>query len=168
MTAPLITRIAHVALVVDDIADAELFFEEAFDLVTLERRVGDRAQAELYGVPDARVRETIMALDEQRLSLVSFDPPGHPYPPGSTSSDLWFQHFAIIVSDMDFAYAQLVATGRFTPISESGPVDLPAASGGVTAFKSRGRRRRVCPRPRGGKKIHGRRRGRQAFRRDVQ
>ena len=137
MTSPQTTRIAHVALVVADVMEAELFFEEAFDFVTLERHVGDRAQAALYGVPDAVFRETIMALDEQRLSLLSFDPPGAPYPHASTSSDLWFQHFAIIVSDMNFAYAQLVAAGRFTPISESGPVDLPASSGGVTAFKFR-------------------------------
>ena len=137
MTTPEITRIARFALVVDEIMEAELFFEEAFDFVTLERRVGDRAHAELLGVPDARIRETIMALDEQRISLLSFDPPGHPYPPGSTSSDLWFQHVAIIVSDMDRAYAQLEAAGRFSPISEDGPVVLPPSSGGVTAFKFR-------------------------------
>ena len=137
MSGPEITRIASVALVVDDITEAELFFEEAFDFVTLERRVGDRAQAELYGVPDARSRETIMALDEQRLSLVAFESPGAPYPRGSTSTDLWFQHFAIIVSDMDAAYARLKAAKRFTPISEDGPVVLPASSGGVAAFKFR-------------------------------
>ena len=137
MTTPEITRIAHVALIVDDIMETELFFEEAFDFVTLERRIGERAQAELYGVPDARIRETIMALDEQRLSLLAFDPPGRPYPHASTSSDLWFQHFAIIVSDMDAAHRQLKAAGRFTPISEDGPVVLPASSGGVTAFKFR-------------------------------
>ena len=89
------------------------------------------------GVPHARIRETIMAADEQRLSLLSFEPPGHPYPSGSSSTDLWFQHLAIIVDDMDKAYANLVAAGRFTPISEGGPVVLPAASGGVTAFKFR-------------------------------
>ena len=137
MSGPEITRIASIALVVDDIAEAELFFEEAFDFVTLERRIGDRALAELYGVPDAGVRETIMALDEQRLSLLAFDAPGAPYPHGSTSSDLWFQHFAIIVSDMDAAYAQLVASKRFTPISEGRPIVLPESSGGVAAFKFR-------------------------------
>ena len=137
MSGPEIIRIASVALVVDDITEAELFFEEAFDFVTLERRIGDRAQAELYGVPDARVRETIMALDEQRLSLLAFEAPGAPYPRGSTSTDLWFQHFAIIVSDMDAAYARLTASKRFTPISEDGPILLPESSGGVTAFKFR-------------------------------
>ena len=137
MSTPQISRIAGFALVVDEIVEAELFFEEAFDFVTLERRVGDAGYAELLGVPDARVRETIMALGDERLSLLAFDPPGRPYPPGSTSTDLWFQHLAIIVSDMNKAYANLVAAGRFTPISEGGPVALPPASGGVTAFKFR-------------------------------
>ena len=137
MSGPEITRIASLALVVDDIAEAELFFQEAFEFVTSERRVGDRAQAELYGIPDARIRETIMALGEQRISLIAFESPGAPYPRGSTSTDLWFQHFAIIVSDMDAAYARLKASKRFTPISEDGPIVLPPASGGVTAFKFR-------------------------------
>jgi catechol 2,3-dioxygenase-like lactoylglutathione lyase family enzyme len=137
VSGPEITRIAHVALVVGDITEAELFFEEAFDFVTLERRIGDRAQAELYGVPHAQLRETVMELDAQRLSLLAFDVPGAPYPHGSTSTDLWFQHFAIIVSDMDAAYARLTARRGFTPISEGGPVRLPESSGGVTAFKFR-------------------------------
>ena len=75
-----------------------------------------------------------MSLGEQDIVLLQFDPPGRPYPPGSTSSDLWFQHFAIIVSDMAAAYAQLEAAGRFTPISQGGPVTLP---GGIEAFKFR-------------------------------
>lgn len=132
-----IKRVAGFALVVDEIVEAELFYEEAFDFVTIERRVGDAGLADLLGVPDARIRETVMAAGDERVSLLSFDPPGRPYPPGSTSTDLWFQHLALIVSDMDKAYAYLVAAGRFTPISEGGPVELPAASGGVTAFKFR-------------------------------
>ena len=137
MTSASVTRIAGFALVVDEIVEAELFFEEAFEFVTIERRVREPAYAELLGVPHARIRETVMAAGEQRVSLLSFDPPGRPYPPGSTSTDLWFQHLAIIVSDMDKAYANLVAAGRSTPISAGGPVVLPAASGGVTAFKFR-------------------------------
>ena len=134
---PEISRVARIALVVDQIMDAELFFEEAFDFVTIDRRVCHAADAELMGVPQARIRETVMALDEQEIALLSFDPPGKPYPHGSTSSDLWFQHFAIIVSDMEAAYARLTTVGRFTPISDDGPVRLPPASGSVSAFKFR-------------------------------
>ena len=78
-----------------------------------------------------------MRLGDQEIALQAFDRAGQPYPPGSTSTDLWFQHFAIIVSDMDAAYARLREAGRFIPISENGPERLPPSSGSVSAFKFR-------------------------------
>lgn len=137
MAQPSVTRVGRLALVFDEIVEAELFFEEAFDFVTIERRVGDEAYAELMGLPRARIRETIMRLDEQEIALLSFEPSGKAYPAGSTSTDLWFQHFAIIVSDMEAAYARLREAGRFLPISEEGPQVLPPAAGSVSAFKFR-------------------------------
>lgn len=56
-------------------------------------------------------------------------------PAPSNSTD--FQHCAIIVSDMDAAYAHLNGVRGWTPISKAGPERLPAASGGVSAFKFR-------------------------------
>jgi catechol 2,3-dioxygenase-like lactoylglutathione lyase family enzyme len=124
-------------MVTADIEASERFFHDAFDAVTIARREGGAADAALFGLPHARVRETLVRLGEQEVALLSCDPPGHPYPSGSTSSDLWFQHFAIIVSDMEAAYARLKAVGHFTPISEDGPQLLPPSSGSVTAFKFR-------------------------------
>ncbi len=49
---------------------------------------------------------------------------------------MWFQHLAIVVSDMDAAYQRLQACAA-EPISAHGPQRLPAAAGGVTAFKFR-------------------------------
>ena len=137
MTAPSIDRISRLVLVVADAMEAELFFEEAFDFVTLERRVCDKAEAELLGLPEAKIRETIMRLGHQEIALQAYDRPGQPYPAGSTSTDLWFQHFAIIVSDMEAAYARLRKVGRFIPISDNGPERLPPSSGSVSAFKFR-------------------------------
>ena len=137
MAVPSITRVRRFALVVSDLVASELFLDEAFDFVTVERSAKDPAYATLLGLPDVEVRRTLMRLGDQEVMLLAFDPPGAPYPADSTSTDLWFQHFAIIVSDIDAAHARLKANGRFTPISESGPVDLPASSGGVTAFKFR-------------------------------
>ena len=137
MPAPSIERISRLALVTADLVAAELFFEEAFDFVTIERRVCEEAQAELVGLPHAEIRETIMRLGDQEIALQAFDRAGRPYPGGSTSSDLWFQHFAIIVSDMPSAYARLRRNGRFHPISEDGPQQLPPSSGSVSAFKFR-------------------------------
>ena len=137
MSTPFVTRIQRLALVVSDLAAAELFLSGTFDFVTLERDATDPAYAQLLGLPDVVVRRTLMRLGDQRVMLLAFDPPGAPYPADSTSTDLWFQHFAIIVSDIDAAYARLEADGRFTPISETGPIVLPPASGSVSAFKFR-------------------------------
>lgn len=131
---PSITRVARLALVVSDLHESERFFVEAFDFVATARGESDGSFAALMGVPEATARHVIVTLGAQEVVLLQFDPPGRPYPPGSTSSDLWFQHFAIIVSDMAKAYGQLEAAGRFTPISSGGPVTLPGA---IEAFKFR-------------------------------
>ena len=137
MPTPSIARIRGIALVVSVLADAETFFAEAFDAVVVDRgRVG-KATAALLGCPGATIERTVLRLGEGTVELLAFDPPGRPYPRGGTSTDLAFQHFAMIVSDMDAAYARLRAVGRFTPISVDGPVTLPPSSGSVSAFKFR-------------------------------
>lgn len=62
---------------------------------------------------------------------------GAPYPADLPSNDARFQHFAVIVSDMDAAYKRLLSVEGWTPISTRGPERLPEASGGVGAFKFR-------------------------------
>lgn len=134
---PSITRVARLALVTADLDATESFFVAAFDASVVERRLEGPAFSALMGLPSARVRQTILRLGDQEIGLLGFDPPGRSYPPGGTSSDLWFQHFAVIVSDMAAAYARLQRVGRFVPISEGGPQTLPPESGSVEAFKFR-------------------------------
>lgn len=134
---PSISRVWRLALVTADMAGATAFFEQAFDAVVLQRDVSDDGLGPLMGLPEARIAKTRVAIGDEQIALLSFDPPGRPYPRDGTSSDLWFQHFAIIVSDMAAAYARLEKVGRFTPISEGGPQMLPPASGSVKAFKFR-------------------------------
>ena len=106
-------------------------------------RVEERAdiEASLTGVlciPPGRGRRSLLRLGRERIELLEFtDSAGRPYPPGSTSTDLWFQHMAIVVSDMKHAHRRVMANRRFRPISRNGPVRLPDSSGGVTAFKFR-------------------------------
>ena len=57
--------------------------------------------------------------------------------PTFLDADPRFQHFAIVVSDMTAAYANLQAFRNWTAISADGPQILPPSSGGVTAFKFR-------------------------------
>jgi catechol 2,3-dioxygenase-like lactoylglutathione lyase family enzyme len=78
-----------------------------------------------------------LRLGDERVDLVRPATPGAPYPPCVPGWSLQFQHFAIVVSDMRQAYARLQAQIGWTAISTDGPVRLPEASGGATAFKFR-------------------------------
>jgi catechol 2,3-dioxygenase-like lactoylglutathione lyase family enzyme len=130
-------RIARIGRVVTDIERAEQFLAAAFGFTTINRVVDDSRFVELLGVPGATTRTTHMRLGDQEIALTAFDPPGRPYPTGSTSSDLWFQHLAIVVTDIDEAHARVREAGRVMPITEGGPTRLPCASGGARAFKFR-------------------------------
>ncbi len=131
-----VSRLRRISMVTADLEATERFFAEAFSF-EIVRREADPALSLLLGVPEARARETIMRLGEQEIGLLAFDPAGRAYPAGGNATDLWFQHFAMIVSDMDAAYRRLIDVGRFTPISEDGPQQLPPSSGSVSAFKFR-------------------------------
>ena len=48
-----------------------------------------------------------MRLGKQDIALLRFAVPGRPYPRDSRSDDLWFQHLAIVVNDIDAAHAHL-------------------------------------------------------------
>jgi catechol 2,3-dioxygenase-like lactoylglutathione lyase family enzyme len=87
----------------------------------------------LLGIPGRGTRQTLR-LGEQIIALDQFETQGRPYPPASNAASLWFQHLALVVTDIAAAYARLRGCA---PISESGPQHLPPSSGGVIAFKFR-------------------------------
>lgn len=133
-----VTRIARFSIVTADLSGATALLR-ALGFALVARHALPGPYADLYGLPGARIEEVLLKLGDEHVALLAFDPPGASYPPASTSTDLWFQHLAIIVSDMDAAYERLRAHGRFTPVSTAGPETLPASSGGVRAFKFRDR-----------------------------
>ena len=62
-------------------------------------------------------------------------PRGRPIPVDSRSNDQWFQHIAIVVSDMDKAYQQLRA--HKVQHTSTGPQRIPdwnKAAAGIKAF----------------------------------
>jgi len=62
----------------------------------------------LEGVFGLRMRVVRMRLGDEFIELTEFlAPKGRPIPVDSRSNDRWFQHIAIIVGDMDKAYAWL-------------------------------------------------------------
>lgn len=90
----------------------------------------------LSGVFGARVRVVRLRLGDETLELTEYlTPKGRPVPADSRSNDRWFQHIAIIVSDMDKAYALLRANK--VRHASTGPQTLPSyitAAAGIKAF----------------------------------
>src|SRR5438128_6328224 len=77
-----------------------------------------------------------MKLGDETIELTEFlAPRGRPAPADARSNDHWFQHVAIIVSDMDRAYARL--RQYKVQHASSGPQLLPEwnrNAGGIRAF----------------------------------
>ena len=114
----------------------EKFYRDALGFRAVSRDVlQDRSTERLQGL-DQSARTLTMQLGKDRVEFMAFARAGRPYPRGSLSPDLWFQHFAIVVSDMDAAYARL-RKFRFEAISVGGPQTLPEEDGRVRAFKFR-------------------------------
>jgi len=90
----------------------------------------------LSGVFGVRIRVVRMSLGDESIELDEYlAPKGRPVPVDSRSNDRWFQHIAIIVSDMDKAYARL--RENKVEHASSGPQTLPAwnkSAGGISAF----------------------------------
>jgi Lactoylglutathione lyase and related lyases len=133
-----VARLRHIRLCSADAKPLARFYESAlgFRQLAVEHLSGARAQ-ELLGVGGCVLRITL-ELGNQRMAIVQFvDRPGPAYPEDATASDLIFQHFAIVVADMAAAMAQLEQVPGWSTITTGGPQQLPASSGGVTAFKFR-------------------------------
>ena len=138
-TAPDVV-IDRIILIVSDLDRAEDDYVGTFGCTVEHRADIEPSLTRVLCLPDARGRRSLLRLGRERIELLEFaDSAGRPYPPDSTSTDLWFQHMAIVVNDMTRAHRRVMANPRFRPISRDGPVRLPDSSGGVTAFKFRDR-----------------------------
>ena len=93
----------------------------------------DRADMAQLGLSGGGRRQWL-GLGAQRLAIEQFEAAGRPCPDGGDAASLWFQHLALVVTDIGAAHARLRGVAS---ISTGGPQRLPPASGGVTAFKFR-------------------------------
>src|ERR1041384_2791926 len=125
-----------VGITVSDIERAVTFYSAlTFQKISDVELVGDEFE-HLEGVFGARMRIVRVQLGNEYLDLTQYlAPPGRPIPLDSRSNDLWFQHVAIVVRDMDRAFEKLRALK--VPFVSTGPQTLPAsikAAAGIKAF----------------------------------
>ncbi|MBZ9764312.1 VOC family protein [Mesorhizobium sp. CA8] len=132
-----VERLIRFSLTTADAESASRFYEAAFGCRrTAVDRLAGEAFERLMGVSGGADRITLR-LGRETLELLQFDVSGSPYPRQASSTDLFFQHFAIVTLDMEGAFERLSSVAGWKPISVGGPQHLPASSGGVTAFKFR-------------------------------
>jgi catechol 2,3-dioxygenase-like lactoylglutathione lyase family enzyme len=90
----------------------------------------------LQGVFGLRMRVVRMKLGDELIELTQYlAPEGRPIPVDWRSNDHWFQHIAIVVSDMDRAYQHL--RSQKIRHASTGPQTIPAsnkAAAGIRAF----------------------------------
>ena len=135
--APPVAAVAAVGMTVSDMDRAVDFYSR---VLTFEKisdvEVAGADYERLQGVFGLRMRVVRMKLGDEVLELTEYlAPRGRPIPPDSRSNDRWFQHVAIIVSDMDAAYRRL--RQHKVEHASSGPQRLPdwnKNAGGIQAF----------------------------------
>jgi catechol 2,3-dioxygenase-like lactoylglutathione lyase family enzyme len=132
-----ISRLDTVGITVSDMDRALAFYTGVLPFeVVFEVEVQGDAYEHLFGVFGMRARIVRLRLGGEEIELIDYlAPEGRPVPVDSRSNDEWFQHIAIIVGDMDAAYAQL--RRHNVQHASTGPQTLPdwnPNAGGIEAF----------------------------------
>lgn len=132
-----IQRIRAIELTVSDIDRSIYFYTQALGFTLISDQILTDLGDGLEKPSDAAVRMAMLQLGDEQIELMQYlQIQGKPIPPDSRSNDLWFQHLAIVVSDMDRAYAHLQLF-PIEPIS-SAPQTFPPgdpATAEIRAFK---------------------------------
>jgi catechol 2,3-dioxygenase-like lactoylglutathione lyase family enzyme len=134
---PLVTAVDSIGLTVSDLDRSVEFYSKVllFEKVS-ETEVDGPEYEHLEGVFGLRMRTARMRLGNEFIELTEFlVPRGRPAPIDTKANDRWFQHIAIITSDMDRAYKWLRANK--VQHASSGPQRLPdwnKNAGGIQAF----------------------------------
>jgi catechol 2,3-dioxygenase-like lactoylglutathione lyase family enzyme len=107
--SPRVRGLDSIGLTVSDLDRSVEFYTKVltFEKVS-EREVSGSDYEHLVGIFGSRARIARLQLGDEYLELTEFVVPrGRPAAADSRSNDRWFQHVAIIVSDMDRAYQRL-------------------------------------------------------------
>ena len=132
-----VTAVGPVGMTVSDMDRSVEFYSKvlSFEKVSDVEVTGEDYER-LQGVFGLRVRVVRMRLGDEFIELTEYlAPKGRPVPLDTRSNDRWFQHIAIITSDMEKAYAWL--RQNKVEHASTGPQRLPdwnKNAGGIKAF----------------------------------
>ncbi|MDF1559602.1 MAG: VOC family protein [Bacteroidales bacterium] len=134
-------EVASVTITVSNIEESISFFTDVLDFRMSSEimEIYGNELNNLFGIDKEglKIKEVKLALGTEKIELIQFIEPatGRAIPADSKSNDLWFQHIAIVTSNMDSAYAQL-RRHKVVFVSSS-PQTLPdyiPAAAGIKAF----------------------------------
>ena len=134
---PLVDHTDAIGITVSDMDRAVDFYSRVLTFAKVsDTEVAGDDYEHLNGVFGLRIRVVRMRLGDESIELTEYlAPQGRPIPVDSRSNDRWFQHIAIIVSDMDKAYRRL--RQNKVQHASSGPQRLPdwnKNAAGIWAF----------------------------------
>jgi catechol 2,3-dioxygenase-like lactoylglutathione lyase family enzyme len=134
---PLVTAVGPIGITVSNMDRSLDFYTRvlSFKKLSDEEFTGENFER-VKGVFGLRIRVVRLQLGQEQIELTQYlAPRGRLVPEDSRSNDRWFQHVAIIVRDMDKAYAWL--RQNQVQHASTGPQTLPAwnkNAGGIKAF----------------------------------
>jgi catechol 2,3-dioxygenase-like lactoylglutathione lyase family enzyme len=134
---PPVRAVAAIGMTVADADRSAAFYSRVLGFTPVsDAELGGEAWETLRDVFPLRMRVVRLRLGDELLELTEYlAPQGRPAPADSRSNDRWFQHVAIVVRDMDRAYAW-VHEQRVAHVSPE-PQRLPdwnPDAGGIRAF----------------------------------
>ena len=134
---PLVSAVTIISMTVEDLDRSVEFYSRVLSFNKIrEVEVSGDSWEHLEGVFGLRIRIAWLQLGSEQIELKEYlAPKGRPVPPISLSNDRWFQHIAIITSEMDRAYNWL-RQNKVRHVS-SGPQLLPdylKGAAGIRAF----------------------------------
>lgn len=134
---PLVEAVAAMGMTVSDMDKSIEFYTKVLSFEKIsDVEVWGSDHERLQGVFGLWMRVVRLQLGNEAIDLMEYlTPKGKPFPSDSRGNDHWFQHIAIIVSDMEKAYDWL--RKNKVQHASTGPQRLPdwnPNAGGIKAF----------------------------------
>lgn len=132
-----VKAVDSIGMTVSDMDTAVDFYSKVLSFEKIsDTEVWGSEYERLKGVFGVRMRVVRLRLGDEVIELTDYlTPEGRPYPQGTRSNDGWFQHIAIVVSDMDKAF-ELLRKNKVT-FASTAPQTIPEwnkAAAGIRAF----------------------------------
>lgn len=131
------TRVGCPSISVSSLDRSVEFYTSVLDFQVVKRGDSSATARLVPGAsPEVSARTAELSLGAECLAITQYSSPkGNPFPADSRANDHWFEHVAIVVSNMDQAYQRVQAVrARFV---SNTPQTLPAwnkEAAGISAF----------------------------------